>query len=83
MHQPLHNLSLYSTKYKKGDEGGNFIKVDMQVDQSKLKQALPQGYNYDDVTELHALWDSVLGYMAGWDIDENKLNEWAERVQHM
>lgn len=37
MHQPLHNLALYSKTFPKSDFGGNEIKVTMNVDKSKLK----------------------------------------------
>jgi len=37
MHQPLHNIELFSKAIPKGDAGGNDIKVTMNVDQSKLK----------------------------------------------
>lgn len=40
MHQPLHNIELFSKAIPKGDYGGNDIKVTMNVDQSKLKYPL-------------------------------------------
>lgn len=45
-HQPLHSTSLYSTKFKKGDRGGNSINIETTSGQKM---------------DLHAYWDSLLG----------------------
>jgi len=37
MHQPLHNVDLFSNLFPNGEHGGNNIKVKMNVDESKLK----------------------------------------------
>jgi len=44
VHQPLHAVSRYTTKYPSGDRGGNSFPL------TKVGQ----------VNELHALWDSVV-----------------------
>ena len=48
IHQPLHTTSRFTKHYPNGDEGGNYFDL--------LKK--------DDVTNLHALWDSALYYQA-------------------
>ncbi|CDW73384.1 p1 s1 [Stylonychia lemnae] len=44
IHQPLHSVSRFTQQFPDGDEGGNFF---------MLKE-------FDGITELHALWDSVV-----------------------
>jgi hypothetical protein len=45
IHQPLHNVALFSSKYRKGDLGGNLFGI----------RAAGQ------LVKLHAFWDNVLG----------------------
>lgn len=47
VHQPLHSADRYTRQYPSGDRGGNDFPIEYD----------------DDIKELHALWDSVLGYM--------------------
>jgi hypothetical protein len=44
IHQPLHATSRFTSKYPEGDRGGNSFALTSS----------------DGVTQLHALWDSVL-----------------------
>ncbi|TNV78426.1 hypothetical protein FGO68_gene16199 [Halteria grandinella] len=46
IHQPLHASSRYTKDYPMGDEGGNAVKLRVNAS--------------DEVTNLHALWDSVV-----------------------
>jgi S1/P1 Nuclease len=46
IHQPLHASTRYTKDYPEGDEGGNYFRV-----------TIP---HHKDVSNLHALWDSVL-----------------------
>lgn len=59
MHQPLHTVSRYTKEFPNGDMGGNLFML-----QEK-----------DNVTELHALWDSGV-YEFDQDLDR-PLNETA------
>jgi len=61
MHQPLHNMSLYTSHFKSGDRGGNDVKVELKIDQSELKYEMDDTHDLKEIKELHALWDSVLG----------------------
>ena len=45
LHQPLHAVSLYSQEFPDGDKGGNMLMVNAA----------------SNVSNLHALWDSMLG----------------------
>jgi hypothetical protein len=45
IHQPLHCVALYSTKYPKGDKGGNLIRIRIS----------------SSPTNLHSFWDGLLG----------------------
>lgn len=45
LHQPLHATTMFSSKFPSGDRGGNSFKV----------------YFDSQISNLHALWDSVLG----------------------
>lgn len=45
IHQPLHASSRYTKEFPKGDEGGNGFKLSVN--------------GFEDITNLHALWDSV------------------------
>lgn len=53
IHQPLHATTMFSQKFPKGDRGGNSFKLQRK----------------DGISELHALWDSVVTEYA---------NDWAE-----
>ena len=54
IHQPLHAVSMYSDDFPKGDRGGNSFQLDQLNPQYKI-------------TELHALWDSVVtAYASDW-----------------
>lgn len=53
IHQPLHAVSRYTSKYPNGDRGGNSF---------PLKK-------FDNIDELHALWDSVL-YRYSQDLSQ-------------
>jgi len=37
MHQPLHNMNMYSQQFKSGDQGGNLIEIQVKVDRNKIK----------------------------------------------
>ena len=45
IHQPLHTSSRYTSQYPDGDQGGNLFRLSTQS---------------QEITNLHALWDSVL-----------------------
>jgi len=52
IHQPLHATSMYSKEFPKGDRGGNSFQLKRQ----------------DGISELHALWDSVVTeYADDWE----------------
>ena len=51
IHQPLHSVSRYTDEFPNGDQGGNLFML--------------QPYGEQGINELHALWDSVVGYYAG------------------
>jgi hypothetical protein len=52
IHQPLHASSRYSPDFKRGDRGGNSFKLQRK----------------DGISELHALWDSVVTkYADDWN----------------
>ena len=51
IHQPLHAVSLFSPRFPKGDQGGNLVMVQAG----------------DSVTNLHALWDGLLGNDEAFD----------------
>jgi S1/P1 Nuclease len=54
IHQPLHAVSMYSDDFPKGDRGGNSFQLDQLNPKFKI-------------TELHALWDSVVtAYASDW-----------------
>ena len=53
IHQPLHATTMYSEKFRNGDRGGNSFRLRRK----------------DGISELHALWDSVVTEYA---------NDWAE-----
>eukprot|EP00347_Sterkiella_histriomuscorum_P023418 403334716 len=46
IHQPLHASDRYSKDHPDGDQGGNLFML--------------QNFGFDDIIELHALWDSIL-----------------------
>ena len=50
IHQPLHTVSRYAKDFPHGDMGGNLFNLSLK----------------DNITELHALWDSTV---YEWDID--------------
>lgn len=50
MHQPLHTVSRFAEDFPRGDMGGNLFMIDGK----------------DNITELHALWDSTV---YEWDQD--------------
>jgi hypothetical protein len=51
IHQPLHATSMYSNEFPRGDRGGNSFKLARK----------------DGISELHALWDSVVTeYANDW-----------------
>ncbi|CAG9319417.1 unnamed protein product [Blepharisma stoltei] len=67
-HQPLHVTTLWSRQFPSGDQGGNLFNITFDK----------------TVTELHALWDSVMGE---WEVDLvrpltsdgwHDINMWAE-----
>lgn len=49
IHQPLHNASLYNDQFPMGDVGGNLYRIKP----------------FNNITELHALWDESLGRFLG------------------
>eukprot|EP01017_Pseudomicrothorax_dubius_P043114 TRINITY_DN7125_c0_g1_i4.p1 TRINITY_DN7125_c0_g1~~TRINITY_DN7125_c0_g1_i4.p1 ORF type:complete len:279 (-),score=53.19 TRINITY_DN7125_c0_g1_i4:62-898(-) len=49
IHQPLHTAAYYSQQYKKGDQGGNYIKITWEASHT------------DTISNLHALWDAIGG----------------------
>jgi hypothetical protein len=57
IHQPLHACTLYSPQFPKGDRGGNSFLITRNV------------FDPDSRTNLHSLWDSLLGNYrsADWD----------------
>lgn len=57
IHQPLHACTLYSPQFPKGDRGGNSFLITRNV------------FDPDSRTNLHSLWDSLLGNYrsAEWD----------------
>jgi len=64
IHQPLHAVTMYSEDFPKGDRGGNSF----QLDQLNPKF---------EITELHALWDSVVtSFASDWQepLDEDDWN---------
>jgi hypothetical protein len=55
IHQPLHAVSLFSRTFPKGDQGGNLIMV----------------HANESVSNLHALWDGMLGnYQSDDEIEQ-------------
>lgn len=46
IHQPLHTVSRYTAEYPEGDQGGNLFMLET--------------FSPENITELHALWDSVV-----------------------
>lgn len=57
VHQPLHACTLYSPQFPHGDKGGNSFFVTRNV------------FDPDSRTNLHALWDSLLGdyQLPAWE----------------
>ncbi|MFO1052064.1 MAG: S1/P1 nuclease [Planctomycetota bacterium] len=58
IHQPLHACTLFSKQFPQGDRGGNSFLVTRSP------------FDRKSVTNLHALWDSMLGSYASCAIDD-------------
>ena len=70
IHQPLHCVALFSTKYPDGDRGGNSIRIRIS----------------SSPTNLHSLWDGLLGRGTtagniGKDVAEIQAMMKAETIQ--
>lgn len=57
LHQPLHACTLYSSQFPEGDKGGNAFFVTRSA------------WDPDSRTNLHAIWDALLGdyHVQAWD----------------
>jgi hypothetical protein len=72
IHQPLHCVSLWNKVFPSGDQGGNLFPIQFT----------------EDITELHALWDSCIGVYdndlslplndSSWDV----LQIWAQSAMN-